>query len=273
MNVRVGDPFSSHEAVSVAPLVTPIVVCGTALWSMVRPGFCAEGELSPFHTTLDTLATAGFRAPLILAPRKNRRLMAKLLLNTQVAASALCLAEGTSHNARALRDTAAEMAVTDPDAVLLILPDDMSVVSRPGLEQAMALALPAARNGQIVCFGLDGTRQATNHSWLQAAEDLQILSNVQSVEAMSGTANASNPHGNAGWFRNAGIYLVSAQTLASLNEVNGRVDTMLLAPVDRLAMVKLDAGWSKVTAGPDVGTSLMSFGEIVAEAKDLKSAA
>ena len=245
MNVRVGDPFSSHQAVSVAPLVTPVVVCGTSLWSMARPGVSAKVELSPFHVTMNALTQAGFRTPLVLAHASNQRLMGRLLREAKVSSSALYLAEHTSSKAAVLRDIAAELAMSDPAALLLIAPDDMSRIDRTGLEEAIALVLPSVREGRIACFGFDSTYPATDELWLRASDNLQIVSSVNATGSVPERKDAVQRHADRNWFWNAGLYLVSARTLAGLEDASGSIDHMMLASRDNLLMVKLDAGWSK----------------------------
>jgi mannose-6-phosphate isomerase-like protein (cupin superfamily) len=264
MNVRVGDPFSSHEAVSVAPLVTPVVVCGSSLWAMVRPGF--SDERSPFHETLSGLAKAGFKSPLILARQKSRRLVAKLLREADLPPNALQVTETRARTAQTLRDIAAELAIADPEAVLLVLPEDGLIVGHAGFEQAISLALPSALNGSIICFGRDSVRPSTSKIWLEAADNLQILASVRKVDASSDPAEVRQRHADRSWFWNSGVYLVAARVLAGLDDINGRVDAMLLGASERLVMVKLDAGWGK----PAESAPLAPVVEVLASGQDFE---
>jgi mannose-6-phosphate isomerase-like protein (cupin superfamily) len=269
MNVRVGDPFFSHEAVSVSPLVTPIVVCSSSLWAMVRPGFSDGTELSPFHSTLSGLATAGFKSPKILTHQKNRRLVAKLLREAALSPGALEVAETRARTAQALRDIAAELAIADPEAVLLVLPEDGSIVDHAGLEQAISLALPSVQKGSVVCFARDSVRPSSSKIWLEAADNLQILANVRTVDASCDPAEATARHADRNWFWNSGVYLVAARTLAGLDDINGRVEAMLLGQTERLVMVKLDAGWGTAKAAAPLAETAASV-EVLASGQDFE---
>ena len=149
------------------------------------------------------------------------------------------------------RNTAPATAVAallqdDPDTLLFVLPADHVIQNTDALGQAVAAAVPAARSGRLVTFGVVPTAPETGYGYIRAAgEPADVMAVERFVEKPDfDTAQRYVQSGSYYW--NSGMFLFSARSF--LAELEAHAPDMLaacrqaLADVDRsAAAVALDA--------------------------------
>ena len=188
------------------------------------------------------------------------------------------------------RNTAAAIALAAlyarrrfaPDAVLWVCPSDHLVTDSPALLRAVDLALPVARAGDLVTFGITPTRPETGYGYIRAGAPLAQTGAVRSVASFVekpelAVAEALLAAGDCFW--NSGMFLFRADRIlaelgvhapailaavegafAALREVPGGafevpeslyaavpaepIDKAVMERAERIAVVPCDPGWS-----------------------------
>jgi mannose-1-phosphate guanylyltransferase/mannose-1-phosphate guanylyltransferase/mannose-6-phosphate isomerase len=182
------------------------------------------------------------------------------------------------------RNTAPAIAlaalVCTRDTVLLVMPSDHLIADPGAFTNAVAAALPAAREGQLVTFGIRPTHPETGFGYIKRGQELspglfQVERFVEKPDAA--TAAAYLVEGSYSW--NAGIFLFTAgaylEALAAhapdihdavreaAPQPNGQeplvpdrdafaavrsqsIDHAVMEHADNVVVVPIDAGWSDV---------------------------
>jgi mannose-1-phosphate guanylyltransferase/mannose-6-phosphate isomerase len=110
----------------------------------------------------------------------------------------------------------------DPDAIMLVAPSDHVIPDHAGFQRAVAAAMPAARTGKIVTFGIAPSRPETGYGYLELTADpasaggmtLPLSRFVEKPSAEA--AEAMLASGRHLW--NAGIFLFSVGTVITAFE-------------------------------------------------------
>jgi len=117
----------------------------------------------------------------------------------------------------AARNTAPAIALAahavPPDALLLVLPSDHLIRDAAGFADAVRRALPLARDGWIVTFGMKAERPETGYGYIERGEKLGegLFAAARFVEKPdAATAKAWVAGGRHDW--NGGIFLMRAGT-------------------------------------------------------------
>jgi mannose-1-phosphate guanylyltransferase/mannose-1-phosphate guanylyltransferase/mannose-6-phosphate isomerase len=115
------------------------------------------------------------------------------------------------------RNTAPAIALAaraaDPDDVLLVLPSDHLIADPAGLREAVRRALPFARDGWILCFGMKAERGETGYGYIERGPALgdgvhQAARFIEKPDAAAAGRYAAD--GRHDW--NGGIFLMRAGT-------------------------------------------------------------
>ena len=270
--------------------IWPVILSGGAgsrLWPLSRAAM--PKQLLPLagrDTMIQaTAARAGDRArfhpPVVVAGRDHGALIAEGLADAGHPAQAIILEPVGRNTAPAVALAARHLAAIDPDAVMLVMPSDHVVRDTAAFDCAVATALPLARDGWLVTFGIAPTGPETGYGYIQpgaalGAEASQVARFVEKPDLA--TARAYLAAGGYAW--NAGIFLFTAERLLEAIEalapaIDGAVaaamagarrDGVLIDPgataftacpsdsIDyavmerdaRVAVVPVDMGWSDV---------------------------
>lgn len=273
-----------------APSVWPVIMAGgtgTRLWPASRELYPKQfmalaGESTMLADTVARLSGPLFAAPVVLCNDEHRFIAAEQLRAAGVGPEAIILEPVGRNTAPAAAVAALYLAERDADAVMLLAPADHVIADAKGFVKGVETALPAARNGNLLTFGITPSRPETGYGYIergQAAETPGVFALTQFTEKPdAATAQAYIASGAHLW--NSGIFLMRCATyldeLARLNpdiltavkaalagadsdldflrldadafgkSPNISIDYAVMEPTDKGAVVPLDVGWSDV---------------------------
>ena len=195
--------------------ITPVILSGgggTRLWPLSTPArpkqfLALTGERTMFQLTLDRVADGqSFTAPIIVANAAHAD-----LVNEQLGGrDAIVLLEPCARNTAPAIALAA-LAVSDPKAVLLVMPSDHMITDPAAFHAATQAALPQIKAGWMVTYGITPTGPETGYGYIQMGAALSgVLKSVAHFVEKPDLARAKAmlAAGNHSW--NGGIFLFRA---------------------------------------------------------------
>ena len=197
--------------------ITPVILSGgsgTRLWPLSRKQRPKQmlnllGERSMLRMTADRVADAGlFDAPVVVAAESQSGDIEAEFEGGGCRPPRLVLEPAARNTAPAIALAAFACA---PDALLLVMPSDHLIADPNAFRDAVESALPAARDGQLVTFGVRPTHPETGFGYIRRGEALspglfRVERFVEKPDAA--TAAAYLMEGTYAW--NAGIFLFTA---------------------------------------------------------------
>ena len=211
-------------------LIYPVLLCGgsgTRLWPLSRQSFPKQfaqllGEESLFQASARRLSGPGLAPPLVVTSDQFRFIVREQLEAIGLAAAATLIEPDPRNTAPAILCAALWLHERDPDALMLVAPSDHVIPDQTDFLRAVEAALPAARAGQLVTFGITPSRAETGYGYLElaagsspAAALPQPLSRFIEKPGPA-EAEAMLAAGNFLW--NAGIFLFSAAAIIAAFE-------------------------------------------------------
>lgn len=272
-------------------MLTPVLLSGgvgSRLWPVSRETHPKQflplaGELSMLQETLQRTSGMEEAAPVVVCNEEHRFMVAEQLRQVNIKAGALILEPQGRNTAPAVALAAIQALVTDPQALLLVLPADHLIKDVEAFAAAVARALPLAQQGRLMTFGVVPSSPETGYGYIKcgAALDTDLYNLERFVEKPdAATAQAYVDGGTHLW--NSGMFLLSAAAyLEQLGEHAPRIleccrqamegastdmdfvrpdpEAFLQCPSDSIdyavmektaagGVVALDCGWSDVGA-------------------------
>lgn len=241
-------------------MIHPVLLCGgsgTRLWPTSRQSFPKQfarlmGEESLFQSSATRLSGEGFAAPLIVTGDPFRFIVTEQLAGVSLAAAATLIEPEGRNTAPAVLASALWAAERDPDAILIVAPSDHVIPDAAAFRHAVAAAVPSARAGRIVTFGITPTRPETGYGYLEL--DCRADKNAELPQPLlrfieKPNANRASEMLAAGSFLwNAGIFLFAAR--AMIDAFKTHAPDMLPPAIEALAGAKTDLGFTRLAPGP-----------------------
>ncbi len=238
--------------------ITPLVLCGgsgTRLWPLSRKSYPKQfsplmGQDSLFQQAATRLSGPGFGRPVVVTNAEFRFIVVEQLAAARIDPGAILIEPSGRNTAPAILAATLQLAAQDPQALILVAPSDHVVPQAQAFRDAVMAAVPAAKAGRIVTFGIQPDRPETGYGWLELSappRDGQTQPLLRFVEKPDAArAKAMLEAGTFLW--NAGIFLFSAQTL--LNAFAAHAPDLISPVADAVELAEVDLGFLRLAPEP-----------------------
>jgi mannose-1-phosphate guanylyltransferase/mannose-1-phosphate guanylyltransferase/mannose-6-phosphate isomerase len=226
--------------------IHPVVMSGGAgsrLWPLSRRLYPKQllplaGSQSLIQETVARFAGSDFAPPVLICNQEHRFLIAEQMRKSGVVPEAIVL-EPAGRNTAPVAAVAALMASkADKDAIVLLVPSDHVIRDVPAFKNAVNAAIPAARDGALVTFGIKPSAPETGYGYIARGEALANAPGCFRVARFVEKPDQKTAEGylaSGDYFWNSGMFLFQASTL--------------LDEMKRLEPVMLDACKAAVDKG------------------------
>jgi mannose-1-phosphate guanylyltransferase/mannose-6-phosphate isomerase len=201
-------------------MLIPLILSGgsgTRLWPVSRRNLPKQflslsGDGTLFQQTVArTQKLPDVAAPIIVASEDHRFLAADQLLEAGVKGPSILLEPVARNTAPAIALGALKALERDPQALLLVLPADHLIGDTQSFVAAVQQALPAARDGWLVTFGIRPDRPETGFGYIRRAESIGGAAfRVERFVEKPDLATAEGYVKDGGYDWNSGMFLFKA---------------------------------------------------------------
>ncbi len=228
-------------------MLTPVLLSGgvgSRLWPVSREGHPKQflplaGEISMLQETLQRTAGLEAAASIVVCNEDHRFMVAEQLRQLGLEAGGLILEPQGRNTAPAVALAAVHAVDSDPDAVLLVLPADHLIRDVDAFVAAVGMALPLAREGRLMTFGVVPTSPETGYGYIRCGEALaDKLFDLERFVEKPDAETARSYLDDGGYLWNSGMFLLGAQ--AYLDELEKHAPEMLTACRDAMAAASRD---------------------------------
>ena len=260
--------------------IRPVVLCGgsgTRLWpasrkSMPKQFARLNGDEPLLQDTLRRLEDAGGGAPRVV-PSEEHRFTVSAQAEEIGCSHRTVLIEPEARNTAAAICAAAEvLAKEDPKALMLVAPSDHTVGNNLEFAGAIARGADAAREGDIVTFGVVPTRAETGYGYIELDPRKTVTDSAQTflrfVEKPDAeTAEKMYESGHFLW--NAGIFLGAVETFRTMfgkhaPDVRGAVRAAVRNAKNDMDFVRLGSDFTRAPSEAfDVAVMEKTQGRVV----------
>ncbi len=249
--------WPGREAETVIPMLIPVILsggAGTRLWPLSRELYPKQllaltGERTMIQQTALRLEGLAAAAPVVVCNEAHRFLVAEQLRQLRMEPQAILLepvgrntAPAIALAAHAALGTAAGPEAADP--LLLVLPADHVIRDVPAFHRAVHAALGAARQGQLVTFGIVPTAPETGYGYIQrgpaSGEVFRIARFVEKPDA----ARAQDFLRSGEHYWNSGMFLFGARRY--LEELERLAPQIARACAAAFAAAKADLDFTRI---------------------------
>jgi mannose-1-phosphate guanylyltransferase/mannose-6-phosphate isomerase len=237
-------------------MLIPLILSGgsgTRLWPVSRRNLPKQflslsGDGTLFQQTVArTQKLPDVAAPIIVASEDHRFLAADQLLEAGVKGPSILLEPVARNTAPAIALGALKALERDPQALLLVLPADHLIGDTQSFVAAVQQALPAARDGWLVTFGIRPDRPETGFGYIRRAESIGGAAfRVERFVEKPDLATAEGYVKDGGYDWNSGMFLFKAARY--LEELGQHAPEMLEAVRQAYATGHGDLDFVRVNA-------------------------
>ena len=206
-------------------MITPVLLCGgsgTRLWPLSRKSYPKQfapllDDKTLFQASVERLSGKGYAAPLVLTNSDFRFIVTEQLMQEGVDPQAVLIEPEGRNTAPAVLAAALWLEKSDPEALMLIAPSDHVIPDSQAFRTAVEAGAEAAKNGQLVTFGIHPTHAETGYGYLELSarpegdntDPIGLKRFVEKPDAENAEAMVAS--GDYLW--NAGIFLFSVATI------------------------------------------------------------
>lgn len=245
-------------------MITPVLLCGgsgTRLWPLSRKSFPKQfaailGDQSLFQASAARFSGGGFADPLLVTGDSFRFIVGEQLDAIGIKAQGTLIEPEGRNTAPAAIAAALHLSKTDPRALMLLVPSDHAIADGQAFRDVVTAGTVAAREGQIVTFGIAADRPETGFGWLESGEATHphVMKLERFIEKPDrATAEALLEDKRYLW--NAGVFLARADVMIEAFRIHAAdvliaVQAAMDAVVEDLSFTRLDPDlWEGV---PDI---------------------
>lgn len=201
--------------------IVPVILAGgqgTRLWPKSRSARPKQfidlvGESSLFQQTLERVRDAGrYAAPIVITNAEYRFLVAEQAQERGIALGAILL-EPVARNTAAAIAAAAQVAISqDENAVIHVLASDHLIPASADYFGAVDNAAAAAREGQLVTFGITPTHAETGYGYIAVGDALKHGAHkVAAFIEKPDLPRAEDMLAKGGFVWNSGMFMLPAK--------------------------------------------------------------
>ena len=203
---------------STNPLLIPVILCGgsgTRLWPLSRESQPKQfiplvGDRTLFQATLSRSAhVAGSGQPIVVTAEDHRFLVAEQLRATQLSGEIILEPVGRN-TAPAIAAAAFRAMKRAKDALLLVLPSDHLIVDEDAFEETVLSAVPHARSGRLVTFGVQPSRPETGFGYIELGPEAAPGFTIRSFKEKPDPETAKDFVASGNFLWNSGMFLFRA---------------------------------------------------------------
>ncbi len=206
-------------------MITPILLCGgsgTRLWPLSRKSYPKQfvpltGEETLFQASARRLSGEGFAAPMVLTNSDFRFIVTEQLAGAGIDPGAVLIEPEGRNTAPAVLAAALRLEQSDPDGLMLVAPSDQVVRDAAAFRAAVQAGEAAAREGQLVTFGITPDRPETGYGYLELTEAPEDFAprplRLRRFIEKPDLAAAEQMLASGQFLWNAGIFLFSVQAV------------------------------------------------------------
>ncbi len=236
-------------------MLVPVILAGgvgTRLWPLSRELYPKQmlslaGAESLLQQTLLRLDGLDIALPLVVCGEEHRFIAAEQLRVLGRHRPRLILEPVGRNTAPAVALAAFAAAEQGGrDTVLLVLPSDHVVAQPKVLHATVQRAMPAARGGELVTFGIPPRSPATGYGYIQAGDpDLGSgLFRIHRFVEKPALAQAQEFLAAGGYYWNSGMFMFTAE--AYLRELGVHAPTLLAATEAAYRAAKVDQDFLRI---------------------------
>ncbi|GGL78731.1 mannose-1-phosphate guanylyltransferase/mannose-6-phosphate isomerase [Wenxinia marina] len=255
--------------------IHPVILCGgsgTRLWPLSRQSYPKQfvpllGDETLFQASARRVSEADFAPPVIVTGSDFRFVATQQLMSAGIDPGAVLIEPEGRDTGPAVLAATLGIAADDPEAIVLITPSDHRIADPDAFRGLVRAALPTARSGRIVTFGIRPTRAETGYGWLEAdtpadGEPVPLRRFVEKPDAARAAEMLAEGH----FLWNAGIFLARADVLIAAFEAHA---ADLVAPVRAaVSAAQPDLGFLRLDPGPWAELRKVSLDYAVMESAD-----
>lgn len=202
-------------------MIVPCILSGgvgSRLWPLSRTDRPKQflplfGGESLFQKTCRRIDKEDFADPIVIGSNAHRFLIGEQLSELGKTAQPILL-EPVGRNTAPPALMAALIAMeADPDALVLLLPSDHLIGQEDVFLDTVRAAEPAARQGQIVTFGIQPTEPHTGYGYIRVASGSDPVRAVEAFVEKPDQERAESFLKDGSYVWNAGIFLYAAGTM------------------------------------------------------------
>ena len=201
--------------------ILPVILSGgvgTRLWPLSREAYPKQmialyDQHSLLQNTLLRLAGLEHSAPIVVCNHEHRFLVAEQLRAISVEAHAIVLEPFGRNTAPAIAVAALHAAKVDPKQILLVLPADHLIQNEKAFQAAVLKALPLAKAGKLVTFGIVPTFAHTGYGYIRRGKALSEHGyQVDQFVEKPDRDKAESYIKTGDYYWNSGMFMFSAET-------------------------------------------------------------
>ncbi|WP_438991901.1 mannose-1-phosphate guanylyltransferase/mannose-6-phosphate isomerase [Lentibacter sp.] len=234
-------------------MITPVLLCGgsgTRLWPLSRKSFPKQfasilGEESLFQASAKRFSGKSFSNPLLVTGDSFRFIVEEQLDACEIKAGGILIEPDGRNTAPAAIGAALALAQTDPQALMLLVPSDHAITDPQAFRDAVCAGAVAARDGQIVTFGIAPDRAETGYGWLESGDETHpsVMELKQFIEKPD-REKAEALLNDTRYLWNAGVFLARVDVLIKAFQIHA--PNVLTAVEDAVKKATLDLGFTRL---------------------------